>query len=322
MALIPDEAILRSGEISPIAFRLYCLYCLHRNKETGGWTCSLSQSAKELGASKSRVSEGRGELAAKEWIEIEGSFITPIVGFKGSENRTPGFGKSNSRVRNLEPQGSENRTKGSESRTLPPDPPNRDNQLITSPGDQRESVGNVPPPLPTPAISKNQVPVSLAERDASLSHPAVEIYRQVFQLTPKPEDRQEIIRRVSDLPQYRATLVEWVGKKWNPANVSGQLDRYDRAAQSRNPEPLLEPQTSQTALAVVPPQTPTSATLMQFARPGTAAEFQRLPFVIQNAMAEEALAARKKAEEDEYFAQIAAKALARKQERMIQNYGR
>lgn len=97
MALIPDEAILRSSEISPIAFRLYCLYCMHRNKESGGWNCSLSQSANELNASKSRVSEGRAELTTKGWIEIEGSFIVPIVGFRGSENRTPGFGKSNKR---------------------------------------------------------------------------------------------------------------------------------------------------------------------------------------------------------------------------------
>jgi len=321
VALIPDEAILRSGEISPIAFRLYCLYCLHRNKETGGWTCSLSQSAKELGASKSRVSEGRGELAAKEWIEIEGSFITPIVGFKGSENRTPGFGKSNSRVRNLEPQGSENRTKGSESRTLPPDPPNRDNQLITSPGDQRESVGNVPPPLPTPAISKNQVPVSLAERDASLSHPAVEIYRQVFQLTPKPEDRQEIIRRVSDLPQYRATLVEWRGKPWNPGNVTGQIERYERAVQARNPEPLPEALPTQAALVPVSQQTPTSSTLVQFTRPGTAAEFQRLPYAAQNAIVQDALETKRKQELNETCDLMLSVLNARKERERKFHYG-
>ncbi len=317
MALIPDEAILRSGEVSPIAFRLYCLYCLHRNKETGGWNCSLSQSAKELNSSKSRVSEGRAELTAKGWIEIEGSFITPIVGFKGSENRTPGFGKSNGRVRNLEPQGSESRTKGSESRTLPPDPPNRDNQLITSPGDQRESVGNVPLLLSTPVISKNQVPVSAPDE-----HPAITVYKSEFGLSPTAVQAQAITATVYDLDHYRATLRNWQLNGWRPTSVNEQLDRYKRTAPIRNPEPIPEALPSQVALVPISPQTPTSSTLMQFGRPGTAAEFQRLPFVLQNAITEEALEAKKKREDDEFFAQVAAKALARKQQRMIENYGR
>lgn len=317
MALIPDEAILRSSEISPIAFRLYCLYCLHRNKESRGWNCSLSQSANELNASKSRVSEGRAELTAKGWIEIEGSFVVPVVGFKGSENRTPGFGKSNGKVRKIEPQGSESRTKGSESRTLPPDPPNRDNQVFTSPGDQRERAGKVALPLSTPAISKNQTPVSAPDE-----HPAITIYKTEFGLSPTTVQAQAITATIHDLDHYRATLRNWQLNGWRPTSVNEQLDRYRRTAPTRNPEPPLEPQTSQTALAVVPSQPTTSATVMQFGRPGTAAEFGKLPYVLQNAMAEEALAARKKAEEDEYFAQIAAKALARKQERMIQNYGR
>ena len=317
MALIPDEAILRSSEISPIAFRLYCLYCLHRNKESRGWNCSLSQSAIELNSSKSRVSEGRAELITKGWIEIEGSFIIPVVGFKGSENRTPGFEKSNGTVRKIEPQRSESRTKGSESRTLPPDPPNRDNQVFTSPGDQRESVGKVALPLSTPAISKNQIPVSTPEE-----HPAITIYKTEFGLSPTAAQAQAITATVHDLEHYRVTLRNWQLNGWRPTSVNEQLDRYKRTAPIRNPEPLPEPQANQAALAVVPPQPPTSATLMQFARPGTVAEFQPSPFVIQNAMAEEALAARKKAEEDEYFAQIAAKALARKQQRMIENYGR
>lgn len=317
MALIPDDAILRSGEISPIAFRLYCLYCLHRNKETGGWTCSLSQSAKELNASKSRVSEGRGELVAKGWIEIEGSFITPVVGFKGSENRTPGFEKSNGSVRKIEPQGSENRTKGSESRTLPPDPPNRDNQLITISGDQRERDGNVPLSLPTLAISKNQTPVS-----ATKEHPAITIYKTEFGLSPTAVQAQAITATVHDLEHYRITLSHWKLNGWRPTSVSEQLDRYKRTAPTQNPEPLPEALPGQVALVPVSQPTPTSSTLVQFTRPGNATEFQRLPFVLQNAMAEEALEAKKKREDDEFFAQVAAKALARKQQRMVENYGR
>ena len=132
MTYIPDDAILRSDEITPSAYRLYSFYCMHRNSKTGGWDCSLSQSAAETKMSKSRVSELRAELEAKKWIEVEGSFITPVVGFKGSESRTPPFEKSNPTVRKIEPHRSKNRTKCSRSRTLPPDPPNKDYQINTN----------------------------------------------------------------------------------------------------------------------------------------------------------------------------------------------
>ena len=315
MALIPDEAILRSNEISPIAFRLYCLYCMHRNKETSGWNCSLSQSAKELNASKSRVSEGRAELTAKGWIQIEGSFITPIVGFRGSENRTPGFGKSNGRVRKIEPQGSKSRTKGSESRTLPPDPPNRDNQLITSPGDQRESVGNVPLPLPTQAISKNQVPVLTPDE-----HPAITVYKSEFGLSPTAVQAQAITAQVHDLEHYRATLRNWQLNGWRPTSVNEQLDRYKRTLPARNPEPLPEALPSQAALVPVQ-QPPTSSTLVQFTRPGTAAEFQRLPYAAQNAIVQDALETKRKQELNETCDLMLSVLNARKERERKFHYG-
>lgn len=160
MTYIPDEAVLRSDEISPSALRLYLFYCLHRNKKTGGWHCSLSQSAVETKMSKSRVSELRAELVAKGWIVIEGSFITPVVGFKGSENRTPGFGKSNGTVREIESKGSESRTKGSRSRTLPPYPPNKDYQPITNKEYQYMSRSAVADVAFSSSIPEIQTPVS------------------------------------------------------------------------------------------------------------------------------------------------------------------
>jgi hypothetical protein len=90
LAFIPDEAIERSGEVSPAAFRLYAYYCARRNKATGGWACGDKAAAEYLKVSRSRVCEARNELARAGWITLaEGDFVTPQLGFKPVEISTP-----------------------------------------------------------------------------------------------------------------------------------------------------------------------------------------------------------------------------------------
>ena len=83
MAFIPDEAVLRSHEISPAAFRLYAYYCIRRNKNTGGYNCAKSRVLSELsGMSEPSFFRARKELVASGWIEAERDYVVPIMGFK------------------------------------------------------------------------------------------------------------------------------------------------------------------------------------------------------------------------------------------------
>ena len=99
VAFVPDQAIERSHEINQSAFRLYCFYCKRRNKVKRTCYPSLQEAATTLKMAYSYVSEMRHQLIEKNWIRLDGSVITPLVGFGKTEPRTSekpknGYGKS------------------------------------------------------------------------------------------------------------------------------------------------------------------------------------------------------------------------------------
>jgi hypothetical protein len=98
---VPETAILRGGEVSPAAFRLYCYYCARRNNESGGWRVKNREAAEALDLSRSRVSEARKELLGEGWIvDLGADFIMPLMGFEAVESSTESVENSNADVEN------------------------------------------------------------------------------------------------------------------------------------------------------------------------------------------------------------------------------
>ena len=58
------------------------------------------------------------------------------------------------------------------------------------------------------------------------------IYRQLARLTPNPAQRDLLLQRVHDLPRWRETLEHWLAHRWNPRNLPGMLDLYQRGGAS------------------------------------------------------------------------------------------
>jgi DNA-binding transcriptional ArsR family regulator len=61
---------------------------------------------------------------------------------------------------------------------------------------------------------------------------AVSVYRQVAHLTPSPAQRRILERKVRDLSLWERTLEHWIGHGWNPRNLAGMLDLYQRGGAS------------------------------------------------------------------------------------------
>lgn len=58
------------------------------------------------------------------------------------------------------------------------------------------------------------------------------IYRRLARLTPNPAQRDLLLQRVHDLPRWRETLEHWLAHRWNPRNLPGMLDLYQRGGAS------------------------------------------------------------------------------------------
>lgn len=54
------------------------------------------------------------------------------------------------------------------------------------------------------------------------------VYRAQTGRRPNPAQRLEMQRRVSDLERWRATLAHWQMHGWNPGNLAGLLELYER----------------------------------------------------------------------------------------------
>ena len=82
---------------------------------------------------------------------------------------------------------------------------------------------NIPPPNDTP----REMPQRRRAKAETLS-PAVQIYRDTACLTPTKAQRQ-LLDGLGDLGLWRETVSYWIGRGWNPRNISGMLERYNAA---------------------------------------------------------------------------------------------
>ncbi|MFN6963965.1 MAG: hypothetical protein ACK4S4_09385 [Pyrinomonadaceae bacterium] len=84
MAFVPDNAIKTSGELSPAAFRLYCVICSMRSKKTGGYWVSFGKAEARMdGLTEPTYFRARRELLDKEWVvELDNNFLVPVRGFE------------------------------------------------------------------------------------------------------------------------------------------------------------------------------------------------------------------------------------------------
>ena len=70
-------------------------------------------------------------------------------------------------------------------------------------------------------------------REGGVSFPAAEIdpvriYRRVMQRSPNKEQRQAIISQVTDARTWQETIEHWCMHGWNPVNLVGMLEMYQR----------------------------------------------------------------------------------------------
>lgn len=61
---------------------------------------------------------------------------------------------------------------------------------------------------------------------------AVEIYRRLTNLRPNAAQRAQIAAAVTDLVAWQGSLEHWLAHHWNPRNIPGQLDLYQRGGAS------------------------------------------------------------------------------------------
>ena len=80
-----------------------------------------------------------------------------------------------------------------------------------------------------------------------LNHEAVKAYRDQFRFCPSSYRRREIVVTVKDLDLWKEVLANWgywkEGKwiKFNPLNVNGMIQEYER--QARNTNRISKPRT-------------------------------------------------------------------------------
>jgi len=56
----------------------------------------------------------------------------------------------------------------------------------------------------------------------------VDVYRELVRLTPNPSRRRILCAKVTNLPLWQQTLEHWLGHGWNPLNLTGMLELYER----------------------------------------------------------------------------------------------
>jgi hypothetical protein len=77
------------------------------------------------------------------------------------------------------------------------------------------------------------------------------LYRSIVHLTPNSNQRRLLASKITDLPLWRATIEHWIFHGWNPRNLAGMLDLYNRGGPSAcrychpAPRPSIQATTSQ-----------------------------------------------------------------------------
>lgn len=80
MAYIPDDAIDLSSQLTPSAFRLYCLVCRRRNHKTGYALLSQLSIQNSLQLSRGQTWRAITELKKLQWITANEPYFVPLFG--------------------------------------------------------------------------------------------------------------------------------------------------------------------------------------------------------------------------------------------------
>lgn len=98
--------------------------------------------------------------------------------------------------------------------------------------ESRSAADKPPAPTPTPrkqgARAKTEKPP-----DESMTHPAVQAYRELCRSTPAPVIRLAIMQRVADVDKWRGVIAAWLGAGYRPTNVTGMLEWYSDGIPTR-----------------------------------------------------------------------------------------
>ncbi len=101
-------------------------------------------------------------------------------------------------------------------------------------GEGKEQRADARPPEPEkPESPKAPEPEQPRKKpgkpaDPLLSNPAVVVYRDVMHRTPNELQRAIIAEKAQDVDRWRATLENWRAHSWNPGNVPGMIQSYDK----------------------------------------------------------------------------------------------
>jgi hypothetical protein len=87
------------------------------------------------------------------------------------------------------------------------------------------------PEASTPDPTTEQPKSTLLPKPKLSHHPAIQTYRDVFHTYPKVPTYPTIIKEVGDklgeLALWRECCTYWLGKGWNPHNITDQLQRFN-----------------------------------------------------------------------------------------------
>ncbi len=81
----------------------------------------------------------------------------------------------------------------------------------------------VAPPAPTKPPKREP---KAKPTDATMTYPAVMLYRDLAKQTPAQVVRENIGQTVTDLDRWRSVIAAWLGAGYKPGNVNGMLEWY------------------------------------------------------------------------------------------------
>ena len=89
----------------------------------------------------------------------------------------------------------------------------------------------ISPNRPFPSITypvQEESVILTGKKDNLIKDPRIGAYRGLAHLTPNQVQREEICNRVTDLELWQATVTGWLGHGWNPKNITGMLEVYEK----------------------------------------------------------------------------------------------
>ena len=94
-------------------------------------------------------------------------------------------------------------------------------------GESEGGRGGAGAPLPSASPGPRAGGSQSAPTQALHSDP-VAVYRALVHLTPNPAQRRILLAQVHDLTLWQQSLEHWLGHGWNPRNLTGMLELYQR----------------------------------------------------------------------------------------------